>query len=329
MYGAPVNISIFGNPLKWGAAPDGTFRPEADVECMVSFDPVAAGCGVDGFCNPGADISWYVNGTLVSENPWTGINRSLGNVYVATYRVVAPQSGVMIVTAKSANSVTFTIPVSSIDTQAGQVTISNLTCYGAGATLAQPCTCANAGTAGQVTVWFGATATSVGNGTAYYDVYVNGALSIANRTVDIHTVGERINGSINIPCPPTGSTISIKGKNDSGGSTIVASSTTPVPPYVPPVVTPVITPVTPVITPVVTPVATCQYPCSADYCDDALVHWKCTGGCAVRDGITCPSVDTSTATTDPLKVLTDFYNANKMLSVVGIALLGGFIVFSK
>ncbi|HPE06198.1 MAG TPA: hypothetical protein PLW50_00555 [Smithellaceae bacterium] len=169
------------------------------------------------------EIEWSENGVYKETVYASGYNGSLGG-YAISHRTVAPGSGSITVTAKSANILSWTVNVSSTDTQAGSVQISNLTCYGAGASLAGDCFCGNAGTPGYITVTFGATATNVGNGMAYYDVYVDGRVVLENRVVNIHNVGERINDSVNVPCASAGSTISIKGKSDVGASVRVGGS---------------------------------------------------------------------------------------------------------
>lgn len=98
-----------------GKSPDGTTRPGSDLAFIVKFDPVGAGCNDLKYCNPGAIIEWYENGTFVTTGVATGYNGSLGE-YAVSYHAIAPQSGSITVTAKSLNKITWTISVSAIPT---------------------------------------------------------------------------------------------------------------------------------------------------------------------------------------------------------------------
>lgn len=332
IYGKPCVLTEYG----WeGFAPDGTVRPGADLEFMVTFDQVTAGCGDLG-CNPGADIVWSATGHTDTQH--VGMQNSQRCGFCDTYRVIAPQSGTMIVSAKSANTITWTVTVSATDTQAGQVKITSL------ASLSQEnyggeCKCAG----NYITMYFTSTPTSVGNGMAYYDVLVNGALVVEN---GVTSSNEQHRDSVTIPCPLAGSTITIRGKNDTGAS-IVTSAGTIVKPgetycdnnnirciggrYLSWCTDPqgagswqdkgVGT---------CTTGGTCARECTKDFCDATGIKFKCAGGCAVSTGEKCvPPVVDVPVSTDPLAVLIDFYNKNKMMSILGIALLGGFVVFRK
>lgn len=344
MYGKLVQIEKFRME---GCAPDGTCRPDADVECMVSFDPVESGCGSDGFCNPGADVMWYVNGTQVQDTPWTGYDGSLDG-YVATYRVKSPQTGSMVVTAKSANTITFNITVSATDTQAGQIAVSSVACLNqenSHDSPVPPCICAG----NDLTIYFTSTFKSVGNGMAYYDVLVNGTIVYPNQ-VDSTTdpIGHH-RGSVTIDCPPSNSTITIRGKNDSGDSITIGSTV-----VIPPGQTFCDDGNTRCVNNSLMswctrdgvgswvdnaagscgddPTPVCTRPCTSDYCDGSGNKYKCYGGCASPNGETCtggvtPPVDNPSSTDDILARITGFYNDNKIVSIVGIALLGGFMMF--
>jgi hypothetical protein len=366
MYGKPVQLTMLRME---GQDQDGTARPGADMEFMVLFDPVESGCVTTGseagYCNPGADVSWFVNGIQVFESVWTGENRSLGNVYAATYRMVAPTTaGTTTVTAKSANSVTFTFTVSGTDTQAGSFIPSYARCLNqeAAGTGSPNCEC----NGGSLTVYFTVEPTDVGNGMAYYDVLVNGSPVLENQ---VESTYDRHRDSVTIDCPPSGSVITIR--SSSGQETSITTSTTPsVPvgtgscnddvtqcfnnriyswcteasgvgtwkdngvgscgedpstpdqPYIPG------QPYTP--TPDV-PYVPCTRPCTADYCDGAGNYYACYEGCASPNGQTCvPTTEEPAApSSDPLKTLTNFYNNNKTVSIIGLALLGGFIMFGN
>jgi hypothetical protein len=316
LYGNKVNISKFRME---GQSPDGTARPGADMEFMVSYDPTGAGCGVDaeGFCDPGADITWYLNGTEADEKPWTGYNQGLGG-YIATFRAIAPQTGTMTVTARSTNDATWVVTVSATSITAGQVAITSLACANqedwAGAGL-PGCACEGDGS---VTIWYTSQPTSAGDGEALFDVLVNGSVVLSNQTASTAGRGRDV---VRIPCPPTGSTISIKGKQDSGASLVYQPSTTqPVVPDQP-----------------YDPNPQCNQSCTGDWCDDSGNMWYCTGGCSVRSGYTCtpgstpdttPTIDTgNTTVTDPIQAIKDFYDTHQLLSIVSVALLGGLIIF--
>lgn len=75
---------------------------------------------------------------------------------------------------------------------------------------------------------------------------------------------------------------------------------------------------------------TCTRPCSKDYCDGSGVFYKCYGGCAVVSGTTCvpdDNEDDTSKSDDILTSIKNFYNNNKTLTILGLACLGGFMVF--
>jgi hypothetical protein len=264
MYGVKCELFEYGME---GQMPNGFAAPDADMEFMVAFDTICAGCD-SWACTPGVDIVWSATG--YNDVQHVGMQDSQRCGYCDTYRVVAPKSGTMIVTAKSANTVTWVVHVMPVTPPV----------------VTPPVVTPPVVTPPVITPPYA-------NGIVCDD---SQTLCVENRYLSFCT--DRATG--------------LSKYTDNG----VGSCGSVVPPYVPPVITP--------------PGTTCQHLCSEDYCDDALVHWKCTGGCAVQDGGSCTTVTPpSTTATDPIKVLTDFYNANKTLSIVGIALLGGIIVFGE
>jgi hypothetical protein len=107
LYGKPVLISIYRVD---GLDLSGIPRPNASLDFIVAFNKDQAGCGDLGYCDPGADISWYVNGTLMAEQPWTGENHSLGG-YFATFHMRAPESGLIKLSIRSKNMINLTYVV--------------------------------------------------------------------------------------------------------------------------------------------------------------------------------------------------------------------------
>ena len=319
MYGKLVTISKFRVE---GQAVDGTARPGADMEFMVTFDPVGAGCDLsNGFCNPGADITWIYNGKQVDEKPWVGYDDSLGG-YVATCRVIAPQNGVMTMTARSQNDVNWTMNVSGTDTGAGTTRITEIQCYDPATNLAATCACGQGGT-NEITMWFTAVPGSVGNGTAYYEVLVNGVVNTDVSPGVVNTNQGEADYSVSVPCPSVGSTIPIRGiSGDSGASTVVGAAAsggggnggggggggTG---------------------------TTCDNPCTENYCDSTGNVWICSNGCAYQNGNTCQTGDgggngggggTTTTTTDIMTQIKTFYNENPTLCIAGGAVLLGVLL---
>jgi hypothetical protein len=352
MYGKPCILTDLGFE---GQSPDGTARPGADMEFFVGFDEVTAGCDNLGYCNPGADIVWSVSGSLSMPNTQhIGLQYSERCGHCDTFRLIAPNSGTFTVTAKSANTITWVVTVSSVDISAGQIKVSYVRCANQEESVAASspnCMCNGS----NLTLYFTSTPTSVGNGMAYYDVYVNGSPYAENQvesTYDTHR------DSVTISCPPAGSTITIKGKNDSGSSIVVYEESN--------------NPIIPVGqytcddsqltcvngrnlswcsyangngswvdngmgncgTTTTSSFPICATPCSDDYCDSAGNHYTCYGGCATLDGTRCTPTTTSsevttTTTGDLMSRIKTFYENNKTMSIVGIALLGGLMLTRK
>ena len=209
MYGLPVNITAVRCE---GQAPDGTARPGAMLESMVRFDASQSGCGDDGYCNPGADISWYENGVFKETTLGSGFNGSLSG-YVVSHSTIAPASGTVTIEARSLNTVSFVVKVSATDTNAGNVVVTDIACknqedwVGAGL---PACEC-NGNT---LTMYFTTTPTDRGNGMAYYNVISNGNTVVSNGVDSTYDTSHR--GSVTIPCQPANSVITIRGANDSG-----------------------------------------------------------------------------------------------------------------
>jgi len=215
MYGKPVSLTKYGAE---GMAPDETARPGADMQFMVTFDPVGAGCDALGYCNPGADIVWTATGYPDVQE--IGMQYSERCGHCATHRFVAPMSGTMIVSATSLNTVSWAITVSETDTSAGRVSVNNVWC-GEDPRIYEPCFCDGGG----LRIYFGMNILSAGNGMAYVDVLVNGSIVVANQVVSTNDP-TRTTGYATIPCPPTGSTLTIRGKQDAGASVSITGGTT-------------------------------------------------------------------------------------------------------
>ena len=77
----------------------------------------------------------------------------------------------------------------------------------------------------------------------------------------------------------------------------------------------------------------CTNPCAADYCDATGREIKCMGGCSSYSGRTCnptqPILPSDEEDASILQPLIDFYTNNKTMAIIGIALLGGFMLFGK
>jgi hypothetical protein len=220
VYGANVQLTKLRIE---GLKPDGTAYPGADIECMVRFNPYEAGCNPptvycdpganDCTCDPGAQIQWYVNGSIRQDTVWTGyIGDGIG--YAATFRVIAPQSGFTTVQAQSANTVDFSFETTATDQDAGIVSISDVYC---GNSPYNNASCDGA----ILIIYFYRNIVEVGSGIAYVDLYIDGAL----RTANIPTSSTSYNGydSYTIPCPTDGvdHTILVKGENDIGASVVL------------------------------------------------------------------------------------------------------------
>jgi hypothetical protein len=210
VYGASVILTYFALD---GVKPDGSAYPGADIQCMVRFDPAVAGCNLStGYCDPGAQVAWYVNGVLMQDTVWSGYNPAF-NGYVATFRFYAPSSGSVMVTAESANTVQFPIDVSEIDQLAGKVTNHSVTCAAnSNPAYGEPCPCEG----GELLLGYSVNVTNVGNGMAYLHVFIDGAERYQFVTT---TYDQNHGGIVAIPCPPDGThSISIRGDDDIGAT---------------------------------------------------------------------------------------------------------------
>lgn len=211
MYGVKVNLT---KKDLYGAAPDGTMRPGADIQAIIGWDNSA----VLSAGETGADIEWWVNGVFKEQVVASGYNGSLGGYYIS-HREIAPQSGTLKIEARSANTITFNITVSGTDTSAGQVMITGLSCWSqqnnpTGAAKVG-CNCDPYG----VVLYPQVHVVNVGNGMAYYDVLVNGSVVSANNVASTSS-GDGTT-SVTISCPSVGSRITVKGKSDSGASIVL------------------------------------------------------------------------------------------------------------
>jgi hypothetical protein len=186
---------------------------------MVLYDPGGAGCDyVTQFCNPGAQIQWYVNGALKQDTNWSGYNGSLGG-YVATFRTTAPSSGSVTITAESANTVPFEFAVTATDQDAGIVSVSDVYCGNSPNSNAS-CDGAN------LIIYFYRNVVETGSGVAYVDLYIDGALRSSNIPTSSSVGGY---DSYTIACPTDGAahTILMKGKYDAGASVVLPAGGDP------------------------------------------------------------------------------------------------------
>lgn len=324
--GYPATLSVFKVD---GLAPDGSARPGADLDFYAHFDG-SQWCATDpngGFdvdcC--GLGVTWYVNGQVYADHgdvPWSdSMYEALGDGYLDTIHVTAPASGTLVVTAQSANSITFpTVSISATDTNAGTATISEIQCYDPATNLAASCACGQWG-AGEITMWFTANPTSLGNGIAYYEVLVNGVVDTSVSPGVVNTNQGTADYSVSITCPSVGSTITIRGiTGDAGASTTVGAAAT---------------------TGNGTTGGgtgdtgtTCDNPCTENFCDSVGNVWICTNGCAARNGSTCTPSGGNTggntggnAGTDIMSQISSFWQQNQTVCIVGGALVLGLLVF--
>ncbi len=204
-----------------GGRPDGSVYPGADLDFIVDFDQVAAGCtSSSGFCAPGADITWYVDNQYSNGVVGSGYNEAYG--YAVTFGMNAPTSpGVYTVTVESKNSLTFTYTVVGQGSEpgAGSVRIPLVRC-GNGPDF--NCSCeAN----GQLIIYFERTVISAGQGVAYVEALIDG---IPVRTgVPTSTSESGTMDSVAVSCPNDGRdhTITVRGANDNGASIILSGGT--------------------------------------------------------------------------------------------------------
>ena len=297
MYGKPVTITELRAE---GMAPDGTARPGADLEFMVLFDEGEAGCSTtgstDGFCNPGADISWYLNGTFVDSNPWTGYNGSLGG-YVATHGFVAPMSGSVTVMAKSLNTVTFpTVTVSATDTDAGIAYIEDVLC---GDNPNYACGCES----GMLKIWYTVDKAVAGNGMAYVDVLIDGNVIAENIVVSL---GSRGRMYYSTPCPSSSvaHTITVRAVGGNSDTVTLPAGGAGGGGYNPPVDT-----------------GDGGYNPPDDTWGGGYNPPDTGGG-----GYIPPDIGGGS---DITKSIISFYEGNKLLAIGGVALLGGLVWFTS
>jgi hypothetical protein len=199
-----------------GLDSDGTARPGADLIFFVTYPPEESGCGINGetSCYPGARIQWFVDGVQVQDNPNTAYQASFASAigaasaYISTWRLIAPQTGSVTVTAKSANTLTLTVRVTETSSLIGSVRAEDIG-FGDLRTSDD-----NGCNAGHLRVWWTNIPIAIGNGTSYVSIAVNGAI-VENKAL-ASVYGGR--ASWDIPCPPTGSVVSVTGSGggDSG-----------------------------------------------------------------------------------------------------------------
>jgi hypothetical protein len=220
------NIEIYE-----GVTTDGSIRPGAQVYVEVTFDPVGAGCdtstdSANGFCSPGADITWYVNGQYYSEGIASGYNGSLGGYATMSPLITAPDSGTLTITAVSKNQLTVSAPIAAVGSEpgAGSVAVSYLTC---GNSPNYECSCESNG---ELVLYYTYSVVSKGtNGVGYVDVYVDGDLVSASVPTST-TIGEgSADGSTVISCPSSSGshTILVRGNSGDGGASVTLAANTP------------------------------------------------------------------------------------------------------
>ena len=204
-----------------GARPDGSVYPGADLVCIVDFDPVAAGCESNGYCNPGGDISWYINGQYMGGSVAGGYNEVLGGYAVASPAFIAPSGGVVTVMVKSLNQLTVAAAVVSTGAEpgAGQVQVTGVTC---GTGPDYQCSCeAN----GQLVVYFTKNVISRGSGVAYVDVLIDGNLALSDSPTSTSQSGGMDSAAVMCPMDGNNHMITVRGNNDIGASVILYAGT--------------------------------------------------------------------------------------------------------
>ena len=232
---------------------------------------------------------------------------------------VTPTAGTVVITAKSLNTVTFTVSVSSSEPNAGSVTVTGyangqLFCANQvdSTTYDIPsCACNNDG---NLTIWFNANPVSVGN-PASVEVLVNGVL---NQTIGgiMTNQGEQPIVATISPCPPSGSTITIRGVNGDSGMSLQYQGTST-------------TPTGGTGTTGDGTGTTCSHGSCSDegsYTCAGSESFKCVGGCWTQAGSACDSTTTPGGGTtdggginisDIMSQLTTFYNNNKTSCLIG------------
>lgn len=299
IYGKPAQLTIYGSE---GMASDGTARPGADIEFMVLYDPTAAGCNILHYCNPGADIVWSATGH--SDTQHIGLQYGERCGQCDTMRYVAPQSGTMVVTASSLNDVSWTVRVSETDTSAGIAMIEDALC---GDDPSYACGCEY----GTLKIWFTVDKATIGNGMGYVDIIMDGNVVVPSFIVSLNSRGRMYK---TIPCPSSSTSHIITVRAVGGNS---ASVTLPAGDEGACVDG--------------TPVFTGRRMCASgtwqnEYTTNCGTNYKDSGESCVDtgDGYVPPSGDEGT---DILAQITDFYENNKTVSILGIALLGGIVLF--
>ena len=307
LYGNPVILTYFRFD---GAAPDGTVRPGADLTAMVRFDPVGAGCNdATGYCDPGAEIDWYINEVYQTTSTWTGYNGSLGG-YIATFHTIAPQTpGYYSINAHRSNDIMFPFTVSAVDTDAGTVTNHLVSCEAStNPPAGQPCPCDGT----ELLLGYSVTVTKVGNGMAYLHVVIDGVEKYLFTTT---TYDPDHGGIMAIPCLPSGThSITIRG-DDEPGTTVsmnIGSGDT-----------------------------TCYYyPCTAGCpestvcglcgnppCSSVCVTNPCDNSCSPKPCTQCPSQ--TLCTTSPISIwdqIIAFINEQPVVALGGAAVLAYLLV---
>ena len=180
-----------------GARPDGSADPGEDMVAIVDFDPVAAGCDVTtGYCTPGAEIQFYLNGQILNDETASGYDESLGGYSVSSSGFTAPSSGIMKITAISMNNLEADVQVASTGEEPGEgfVAVNSVNC---GNSPYFNCSCeAN----GELILYVDRTVVSAGGGTAYMNVFVDGS-PVATNVPTSTAQGGRAVDSVSINCP--------------------------------------------------------------------------------------------------------------------------------
>ena len=208
-----------------GARPDGSADPGEDMVAIVDFDPVAAGCDVtSGYCTPGAEIQFYLNGQILNDETASGYDESLGGYSVSSSGFTAPSSGIMKITAISMNNLEADVQVASTGEEPGEgfVAVNSVNC---GNSPYFNCSCeAN----GELILYVDRTVVSAGGGTAYMNVFVDGS-PVATNVPTSTAQGGRAVDSVSINCPnlSTNHTIVVQGQNGDPGASIVLAAGTP------------------------------------------------------------------------------------------------------
>jgi len=217
MYGNAVTLS---NLQILGARPDGSVDIGSDLDFIVNYDTVGAGCDLDlGYCTPGADTDWYLDGQFVGTTIGSGYNPEYGYA-VASPPVIINSPGVHTMMAQSGSStqsIAFSVMSIAESPSAGQVQVTGVTC---GTGPDYQCSCESNG---QLIVYFTRNVVSPGAGTAYVDVLIDGVQVLTNSP----TSTQEGMDSVAVSCPQDGNnhTITVKGKDDAGASVVLYAGT--------------------------------------------------------------------------------------------------------